>query len=92
MSEMVRQDEGEGRARAVKSLQAKRDMYTHVLAYVLVNSTLVVIWWATGGGFFWPLFPILGWGIGLAFHLWDVLMPGPTEAHIQSEMEALRRR
>ncbi|MGO1384653.1 MAG: DUF1707 domain-containing protein [Arachnia sp.] len=25
-----------------------------------------VIWAATGAGFFWPLFPILGWGIGVA--------------------------
>ncbi len=26
----------------------------------------VVLWAATGGGYFWPVFPILGWGIGVA--------------------------
>lgn len=26
----------------------------------------IIIWAATGAGFFWPLFPILGWGIGVA--------------------------
>lgn len=27
----------------------------------------VVIWLATGGGYFWPIWPVLGWGIGVAF-------------------------
>lgn len=26
----------------------------------------VILWAVTGGGFFWPVFPILGWGIGVA--------------------------
>lgn len=26
----------------------------------------VVIWVATGAGYFWPIWPILGWGIGVA--------------------------
>lgn len=36
--------------------------------YVLVNLALIAIWAATGGGYFWPLWPLLGWGIGLASH------------------------
>jgi 2TM domain len=45
-----------------------------VLIYDLVNAFLVVIWAVTSGGgaLFWPVFPILGWGIGLAANAWGV--------------------
>ena len=26
---------------------------------------LIVIWATTGAGYFWPIWPILGWGVGL---------------------------
>ena len=50
----------------------------HATVYVLVNVFLVALWWftGTGGGLgggdaeFWPIWPILGWGLGLAFHGW----------------------
>ena len=51
---------------------------------------LVGIWWVTGVGFFWPIFPILGWGIGLAFNVWDVMSPEPGPAEVEAEMERLR--
>jgi hypothetical protein len=37
----------------------------HVRAYVAVNVMLVAIWALTGAGYFWPVWPILGWGIGV---------------------------
>jgi class 3 adenylate cyclase len=40
----------------------------HATAYVLVNVFLIAIWAAAGGGYFWPVWPILGWGIGLGMH------------------------
>ena len=61
-----------------------------LLAYVLVNTMLVVIWYVTGADFFWPIFPILGWGIGVVFHVWDVMSPGVDERQIQAEMDRLR--
>lgn len=79
------------RKRAEKRLRAKRDLGAHLLAYILVNGFLVVIWAMTSGGFFWPVFPILGWGIGLAFNVWDVYSPEPSEDKIRAEMERLRR-
>ncbi len=82
------------RRRAEKRLKAKRDLGAHLLAYVLVNAFLVVIWAMTVGpdGFFWPVFPILGWGIGVAFNVWDVYSPEPSEDKIRAEMDRLRRR
>jgi class 3 adenylate cyclase len=40
----------------------------HLTYYVLVNVLLIGIWAASGGGYFWPIWPILGWGIGVAAH------------------------
>lgn len=40
----------------------------HLTFYVLVNALLIGIWAASGGGYFWPIWPILGWGIGVAAH------------------------
>jgi class 3 adenylate cyclase len=40
----------------------------HLTFYLLVNVLLIGIWAASGGGYFWPVWPILGWGIGVAAH------------------------
>ena len=57
------------RDRAVKQLKKRRDFMSHLLVYVLVNSFIVLIWAITNsGGFFWPVFPIVGWGIGLVMN------------------------
>ncbi|WP_199424473.1 2TM domain-containing protein [Actinotalea solisilvae] len=80
------------RAAARRRLLARRGLAQHLLAYATVNLSLVVVWVMTGGTFFWPVFPILGWGIGVAFHVWDVYAPEPTERQVEAEMERLRRR
>jgi class 3 adenylate cyclase len=41
---------------------------THLAIYVVVNVMLVGIWAASGGGYFWPIWSILGWGIGVGCH------------------------
>jgi 2TM domain-containing protein len=79
------------RAAAIRSIKKKQAFRSHVIAYVLVNALLVGIWAVSGAGFFWPVFPILGWGIGLAFNAWDVYGRRPyTEDQIREEMERLR--
>jgi hypothetical protein len=60
------------REAAIRSLRKKRDLRTHLIAYVLVNTMLIVIWAVTGARFFWPVFPLIGWGIGVAFNAWEV--------------------
>ena len=62
------------RDRALKRLKKRRDFYGHLLFYMLVNAFLVAIWALTGrDGFFWPVFPIVGWGIVLVMNGWDAL-------------------
>jgi 2TM domain len=76
------------RDRAVTRLKKRRDFRGHLLVYLLVNTFLVVIWAVTDGhGFFWPVFPIVGWGIGVVMNAWDVYWrPRITEQAIQREM------
>ena len=76
------------RERAVKRLKKQRDFRIHLLMYVLINGLLVVIW-----AIFWPIFPIAGWGIGVAANAWDAYgRDVPTEAEIRREMDRLRTR
>lgn len=87
-------DSAELRQLAIQQLRKKRDLQAHLIAYVLVNLFLNGIWLLTSpGGFYWPMFPLLGWGIGLVFHIWDVYAPAtPPEDRIRREMQRLDRR
>jgi hypothetical protein len=44
------------------------DFGGHARVFLLVQVSLVAIWLLTGAGYFWPVWPFLGWGIGLAAH------------------------
>ena len=79
------------RALAKSRLVKRREFTAHVAAYTLVNVFLVAIWAFTGAGFFWPVFPILGWGIGVFFHGWDTYSEPLSEDRIDREVERLRR-
>ena len=77
----------ERREAAVERVKAKRDFKTQLAVYVLVNAMLVVIWAVSGAGYFWPIWPILGWGIGLALNGWRVHVTKPiSEDDIRAEM------
>jgi 2TM domain-containing protein len=81
------------RERAIKSLKRRRDFAGHILVYTLVNTFLVVIWVLTDGhGFFWPIFPIVGWGIGVVMNAWDVWHGDFTEEQIAHEIQRLQQR
>jgi hypothetical protein len=45
-----------------------RGVRAHASAYVWVSLGLIAIWAATGMGYFWPMWPMLGWGIGVVSH------------------------
>ncbi len=90
MDAAPRTDE-ELRKQAITQLKKKRDFSTHVFIYVAVNAMLIVIWAVTGAGVFWPIFPIVGWGIGVAANAWDVYRRKPiTEDEIRRETERLQ--
>lgn len=55
-------------SRAAASARTRRPKRNELAAYIAVNLVLIAIWAATGAGYFWPIWPLLGWGIGLATH------------------------
>ncbi len=60
----VKETEKEARQRVAEI----KNFYGHLLTYMLVHIMLVGIYLATGSDHFWPIYPMLGWGIGLASH------------------------
>lgn len=52
----------------------------HATVYAVVNVVLVAMWAVAGGGEFWPVWSILGWGIGLGAHAAPLLagVGGPS--------------
>jgi hypothetical protein len=78
------------RERARERLQQRRDFGSHLVAYLVVNAFLVIMWALTGAGYFWPIWVIGAWGVGLVLHAWEVFFRRPvSDADIDAE---LRRR
>jgi hypothetical protein len=43
----------------------------HAATWFLVNLFLIGVWAVTMfGGYFWPIWPIMGWGLAVAIHGW----------------------
>ena len=81
-------DRDDQREAALKRVKAKRDFRNHVAAYLIVNTMFVFIWALSGAGYFWPIWIIASWGVGLAFNAWAVYFEKPiTEDEIRREME-----
>jgi hypothetical protein len=62
MDEQVRYEE------AKKRVSEIRDFYQHLAMYVVINIALVVVNLLSSPGYFWFVWPLLGWGIGVALH------------------------
>ena len=73
MSNLETPRETELRELAVRNLKKRRDFHAHLLVYVLFNGFLALIWWMlTPDTFFWPVIPIVLWGIGVVMNGYDV--------------------
>lgn len=79
------------RRRAEAQLNRRQDFAIGLAAYLAVSVLLVAIWSLAGGGEFWPLVPIVVWGIGVAIHALSVYRAGQrAEDPIAAEIERLR--
>ena len=48
----------------------KKALRWHVILFLVINALLCAIYYlTTPGGYFWPMWSILGWGIGLIVHI-----------------------
>lgn len=79
------------RERAIQQLKKRRDLAAHAIVYVLFNGFVVGIWAVTGQTFFWPIFLMVPWGIGLVMNAFDVYRGNDfTEDEIAREMHRLQ--
>ncbi len=80
---------------ARKRAGAKLGWYTHAAVYVAVNLFLFAISEHGLGQRRWTVFPLLGWGLGLALHGISVFVLGAgsglRERLVEREREKLRR-
>lgn len=69
----------------------------HLTTYLIVNAFLWILWYLTGGrtygsdGIPWPVWPTLGWGIGLAFHFFGAYA-GDGHNAIEKEYDKLQNK
>jgi hypothetical protein len=54
---------------------ARQTFYRVLFAYVVINLFLIGIWAFSGRGAFWPIWVMLGWGLGMAFYAFWVFGP-----------------
>jgi hypothetical protein len=79
------------RATAKKRIEAKRGFFSHLGIYIAINLMLVGIWATSDRGYFWPIWPMLGWGVAVAIQGWTTFArPSISESAIQKEMDRLR--
>ena len=72
-------------------MEEATEIRIHLLRYLPVIGSLIVILAMPGAEFFGPCSPSSGWGIGVAANAWDVYSRDvPTEAEIRREMDRLR--
>ena len=77
---------------ATRRADAKLGFRGHALIYGLVNAGLATLNMVTSPGYPWFIWPLFGWGIGLAAHGVAVYAPNTAmrEHSIAKEVERLR--
>ena len=76
------------RKAAIGRLKAKQEFKKSLVAYLAVNGLLVAIWALGDGGGFWPIWPILGWGLAIVLQGWNAYFRNPiSERDIEREIE-----
>ncbi len=66
----------------------------HLATYIIINTMFWFLWYFTndedkGSDFPWPVWPMLGWGIGLAFSYLDAYAFSKSNA-VEREYEKLK--
>ncbi len=62
---------------AKRKVKAKKEFYKHLIAFSIVMPFLFFLNLLTSPFHWWFLYPLLGWGMGLAFHYVEVFgIPG----------------
>jgi TRAP-type C4-dicarboxylate transport system permease small subunit len=73
--------------RARKRVAAKFGFFVHATVFVAVMATLIYVNLTASPGTWWFQWPLLGWGIGLAFHAFSVYIAYGTPRFLQRMIE-----
>jgi hypothetical protein len=79
----------QARALAIQRLKLKQDFKGMAAGGTFAVLVCIVIWAMGDGGYFWPVWVILGIGIAVVVQAWKAYGPSNriTEADVQREME-----
>jgi 2TM domain len=80
--------------RALWEIAKKRASFKgHLLSYIVVNGFLWLMWAfmrPENAGRPWPIWPTLGWGIGLVMHFLSAYI-FPRENSVENEFQKLKK-
>lgn len=77
--------------RARKRVKTKKEFYEHLTVYIIMGAFFFLINAVTAFGNWWFHWPILGWGLGVMFHYFDVFgLPGVGTMSQEWENQAIR--
>lgn len=73
--------------------KARAGFRTHLMTYLIINGFLWIIWLITDShdGLPWPVWPMIGWGLGLAFAYYNAYHRD-TFGDATSEYEKLQQK
>ena len=67
----------------------KKAVQWHMIIFLIINAFLCVIYYlTTPDGYFWPLWSILGWGIGLILH---IVVTGVVLSSTRSKQDSVEK-
>lgn len=78
-------------AREEFKVHKKQGFYNHMRAYLIVNGALFLINLVADPHDLWFFYPLIGWGIGIAFHASNAFNPSEREIECGAR-RILRRR
>ena len=80
-------DPTDPRAAAIARLKARRNLSYQAVSYLVISIFLVIVWAIGDRGFFWPIFPMLGFALAI-FGQWRAISLNKpiTEDDIRREM------
>ena len=83
------------RQRAESRVKQRVALISHIGSYIIVNAFLVLIWLITGRGYPWFVWVMVGWGIGVAFHIFGYITGSrggaALERMVQREMKKIEK-
>ena len=53
---------------ARKKVEALMGFYTHLVVYLVANTMLTILNLTVAGDYFWAMWPMIGWGLGVILH------------------------